>query len=121
MNTSQLIKESFILYRHVFLRVFGLALILSVIAFIPRLITVYLQQDIFAAIPPFSLERLWLVLIDLGCLVFLAAIIWRIHCFMKNINEPFFTDLKIGLKKMPLVFFASILQALLISAILFFF
>lgn len=116
---KQLIKRSFVLYRQVFVHVFFLSLMLSIVAFIPRLLAILIGQDIFNSLPLFSLSKLWLFLIDACGLFFFAAMIWRIHCVITNSHETLYDDMKISLRKLPYIFIAALLQSLLITAITF--
>lgn len=116
---SQLIRHSFKLYRKVFPHVFFLSLMLSIIAFIPRLLSVIVGQDIFLNLPPFSLYRFWLTLIDFGGLLFFTAVLWRIYCYLTDAHESMADDIKIALKKFIYIFVASLLQTLLVLGIVF--
>jgi len=72
-------------------------------------------QDLFGSLHPFSPHRLWLVLINLASMLFFIAIIWRMHCVIRNVHEPLIQDFRIGLNKVVYVFVATII----ISAVLF--
>ena len=91
-TTPELIRQQLVrslaLYRTAFIHVILLALVLSIIAFIPRLIALTIGQNIFASLPLFSPHKLWLVLIDIASLVFFTAILWRIRCLLRgNMNH----------------------------------
>lgn len=113
-----LIKRSFALYRASFTRIILLSLALSAIAFIPRLLSDIVGDDIFTHLSPFSLQRAWLLLINLAGITFFIAILWRMHCVIIDRHEPFAEDLRVGIKKLFYAFVASLLQGVVLFAIL---
>jgi len=108
---KQLLRRSLTLYRATFARVFLFAMFLAIISSIPRLLSVTIGQDIFYKVDLFSPYRLWLVLVDLGCLIFFVAIIWRMRCTIHGQHEPLIKDLKMGIQKLLYVFVASVIQS----------
>lgn len=114
---SRLIKRSVRLYRISFKNIILLSVLLSFTAFIPRLFSYVIGQDIFLNLSPFSPYRLWLVAVEIICLIFFIGIIWRMHCFIINKHEPLAEDLFIGLKKVLYVFIAAVLQSGIVFAV----
>lgn len=112
-----LIKRSLRLYRISFKSIILLSFLLSLTAFIPRLFSYVIGQDIFLNLSPFSPYRLWLIAIEIICLIFFIGIIWRMHCFIINKHEPLAEDLIIGLKKVWYVLIAAILQSGIVFAV----
>ncbi len=116
-TTPELIGQQLIrslkLYRTVFLRVVFLALMLSIIAFIPRLMILAIGKNIFATLPLFSPHKLWFVVIDLACLTFFTAILWRVRCILRGEHESLLSDFEIAIKKLPFILVAVIVQMLL--------
>ncbi|RDI46545.1 DUF7847 domain-containing protein [Aquicella lusitana] len=110
-----LINRSFRLYRASFSKVIWPALILSIVIFIPRLISVIVGQDILATLPAFSPYRLWQILINLVALMLFIAIMWHMYCEARGLHEPLVEDIGKGIRKAVSVFIATIIQ----SAILF--
>ena len=106
-----LLRCSLKLYRASLKKVLLLTLLLTLIVFIPRILSDIIGQDLFSYLPAFSPQRLWLFAIDLAALVFFVAMLWRVHCVIRGYHEPLFEDLKIGLKKACYVFVASIIQS----------
>lgn len=116
-SNRQLIKRSFRLYKASFKTVIFLSFLLAVTAFIPRILSDSIGQEIFASLPPLSLHRLWLILVNLGALLFIIAILWRMHCIIHRIHEPLVEDLMRGLKKLFYVFLAGIIESAIIFAV----
>ena len=105
-----LLWRSFKVYRASFFHVFFLSLLLSIIAFIPRLLSTLVGQDVFLGLPTFSPQRLWLLMITLGTLIFFTALLWRIRCVITDTHESIMDDMKISLRKIPFIFVAAILN-----------
>jgi len=107
------IKRGWNLYNASFSHVFILALSLSVVAFLPRLVSFALGTNIVIALPPYSPHRLWFTLIDIVCLIFFTCIMWRIRCFVLGKHERITEDFNVAFHKWPLILVASIIQTLL--------
>ena len=118
LSYGEIIKRSLRLYYLSFFKVFLLALILSIIIFIPRLIADMTGHDLFSNLPPFSLHRLWLILINLTGLAFFVAIIWHIYCVARQVHEPFIEDIVVGIKKCIYILIAAIIQNAIIFAVI---
>lgn len=103
--------RSLIVYGSTFFHVILLSLLISIIAFIPRLASIYSGDVYFAnnlAID--NPQRLWLILIDLINLIFFTAMFWRIRCSITGTRDTLFTDIKMAVKKFPYILVAGILQ-----------
>lgn len=107
---KQLIKTSFALYQSSFTRIVVMALLLSIITFTPRLISIVIGQDLYLNMPLLSPYRLWLLAIDMAALIFFVAILWRMHCVTRGVHEPLIEDFSVGVKKVFYVLVASIIQ-----------
>lgn len=107
-TASQLILRSLKLYRAAFTKVFYLSLILSICAFIPRIFALAIGENIFVVLPHFSYYRLWLIVVDVLCLVFFSAILWRMYNVFMNARETIVDDVKMALKKLPYILVAVI-------------
>jgi hypothetical protein len=114
---KQLIRRSFLLYRKSFSKIILLSFLLSVVVFIPRLLSNIIGQDIFANISPFSPHRLWLVVIDLVSLTCFIGILWHMHCVVVRLHEPLVEDFLVGIKKVIYVFIAAIIQSTIVFAV----
>lgn len=117
---SQLLLRSVNLYRQTFSHIFFLALTVSIIAFIPRIFTLVVGADIFTGVALLNPRRLWLLVIDLGCLMLLTAIIWRIRCIITDAHESILDDIEVAVKKLPYIIVSSFLQFLLLYIVIFF-
>lgn len=117
----QLLLRSLNLYRLSITHVFFLALTVSIIAFIPRLFTLMVGEDIFTGVSLLNPRRLWLIVIDLGCLMLFTAIIWRIRCVITDKHESIREDIEVAVKKLPYIIVSSLLQFLLLYIVVFFF
>lgn len=116
-NYKKLIKRSFRLYRLSFTKVIFLAFLLALTVFIPRLFSHLIGQDIFLNLPPLSPHRLWLVLINVAALIFLIAILWRLHCIIHKINEPLADDFRKGIQKLVYVLLTGLIESIIIFAV----
>jgi len=114
LNYSALIKRSILLYKASIKHVLFLSILLSVVAFIPRFLSLTIGQDIFYNLGPLDPHRFWLFVINIASLIFFISILWRIHGIICNAHEPLKEDLKIGIKKVVQVFIASIIQSTLV-------
>jgi len=115
-NYSKVLARSFLLYRRAFFRVIFLSLVLSIIVFIPRILTVILRQDLWADVALFNPKRIGFVLIDLISLTLFTAMLWRIRCVITDMHETFFDDLKTTFRKIPRIIVASLLQIVMVLA-----
>lgn len=111
-TTFQLLRRSWQLYCATFLKVFFLSLILSIIAFIPRIIALIAGRDVVANLPLLSPHQLWLLLIYIADLTLFMAILWRLQCVTTNAHEHLFDDVKTGFKKVPLIIAGALAQFL---------
>lgn len=116
---SQLLKRSIVLYRASFYRVFLVSLLLGVVVFIPRFMSLAIGEDLYADQATFSFSRLWLLLVNLASLTVFIALIFRIYCVVRNVHEPFVQDLSTGLRRLLNVFFATIIESIFILAAIF--
>lgn len=112
-SIRQVLTHSLQLYRMAFTKSILVAFIMSTIAFIPRLISVVLERNYFAELPEYSPVNLWLLLIELCCLCLFTVLLWRIRCVMHGTRETVVDDMKVTLKKIPLIIGASLIQSLL--------
>lgn len=113
-NYWPLLKRSIKLYRKSFSKIILFALALSMITFLPRLISDIIGQDIFGMVPLLSLQRLWLIVTSLIALIFFIGIIWHIHCVIRGVHEPYIEDFTVGIKKMVIALIAGIIQSIII-------
>jgi hypothetical protein len=114
LNYGALIKRSLLLYKVSIKSVLFLSILLSIIAFIPRFLSLAIGQDIFYDLGPLDVHRFWLLVIDIAGLIFFISILWRIHGIICQAHEPLREDLKIGIKKVAQVFVASLIQSTLV-------
>ncbi len=106
----ELVYRSFNLYKNSLKRTFWLALVFSLIIFIPRLIAIQLGFAMnlldFSRFNPYQ----WLfILIYLLSIWLFAAIYWRMRCVALNKHETFIDDLKKGAKKVFYLLGAALL------------
>lgn len=114
---NQLLVRSLKLYWYSFTKVFLLSLLISILVFIPEIITYATNNDYFANLSFFNLQRLWLLLINLGALTLFVALLWRIRCVVTDTHEAVKDDLKVALKKMPYIIVATLLTTILCMVI----
>lgn len=113
----KLIKRGLTLYRTAFVHVFLFGLIASCIAFIPRFMSVLFNADVLLPSTPFDWRKSWLILVDLGTLLFITAMLWRMQCMMAGIRDSILSDFIVAFKKLPRIFVASAIQMLAISIV----
>lgn len=116
-NYWGIIKRSLRLYRVSIAQVFSLSLLLSILAFLPRFISIFMGHDVFLNFTLFDPQRLWIILLNIVCMLVFIAMLWRIHCIIVGIHEPFLQDFRIGLKKVLYVFIANIIASFIIVTI----
>lgn len=117
-NNWQLLRRSLRLYKLSFKKVLLLSILLSTTAFIPRLLSFVIGEDIITHMTLFSLNQLWMAIINLISFIFFIGIIWHMHCVIINKQEPLLEDFSVGFKKAINVFIASTLESLLILAMI---
>ncbi len=104
--------RSLVLYFKALIHVFLFALVLSIIAFTPRITATLTGYDAFFDPSPFEPEKLIFLLIDIGSLILFTAMLWRIKCLIVKRHETVLEDFKTALKKTPFILVAVIIQAL---------
>lgn len=110
---SQLLSRSYNLYTHALWRTFVLALSLSVVIFVPRLMNVYYGENIFLNNPWFSSTNLIMVFLYIGIFWFFSALLWRLHCVAIKKRESFKNDFQIARKKFPAIVGAAFLLSII--------
>lgn len=116
-NNAVLLQLSVKLYKVAFKHFIILSALLSFLAFIPRIISLYIGQDIFHALSPLSPHRLWFVAINLLCLILFIAIIWSLYCTSRGRHEPFIEDLSKGFKKVISILVATVIEVAILFAV----
>jgi len=116
---KQLVFSSLTLYRKAFFHVILLAMIVAITANVPRVLIYAFGHSFFAGTTPFSPGRLWFIVLDLIGLTFFSAIIWRLHCYIKVSHEAYKDDIIKGLRKIPRIFVAVVLQMIILWSLLF--
>lgn len=114
---KQLLKQSLLLYRSSFNGVMLFAFLLAITAFIPRLLSILLGQNIFLNLAPNNPYYFLLIAINFACLMFFIAIQWHMYCVIRQLHEPLMEDFRMGLKKVFHVFIATILQGAIVFAV----
>ncbi len=104
--------RSLSLYFKSFIHVFLFALVLSIIAFTPRIVTALTGHDAVFDPSPFTREKILFLLIDVCSLILFTAMLWRIKCLIIGKHETILEDFKTALKKTPYILVAVILQGL---------
>lgn len=112
-----LLRRSLKLYQASIFHVFFLSLLISVIAFVPRLFSLLIGQEVFYSLPYYHPAKLWIILIDLFCLFFFIALLWRVRCVMTEIHEKILDDVKIAFEKLPLIVAAVIIQLIIFTLV----
>ncbi len=116
-SVGQTLTRSWDLYRATFLKAFLMALVLSVIEFLPRLITIYVGHETFAINTHFNYYRLLIVIDDIIEIIIFAAILWRMQNTALGRHESLETDYRTGLKKLPAIIGASCIQLFLYALV----
>lgn len=112
----QLLRRSLRLYRAGVRKVMLLALLMSLTAFIPRILSYAIGEDVLNTVPLFSWSQLWMGIINIVSFFFFIGIIWHMHCVIINKNEPLKEDFSVGLKKIISVFIAATLEGMIVLA-----
>lgn len=113
----ELIKRSLRLYFASFSKVIMLSFILSVIVFIPRLISYILGYDILTSFGRLDINILWILVLDFFSLLLMITIFWRLHCVAHYKQEGFKEDFNVGIHKVLYVFVAVIIQSIIVFGI----
>lgn len=111
LSNIALLKQSLKLYKTSFVQVIFLSILLSFTAFIPRILSELIGQDLFYNVAPLSPVRLWLIVIDIAAIIFFIGILWRMHCTLIHTRDRLLQDIRIGLKKVISAIVAVIIHA----------
>lgn len=101
------------LYFKAFLHVFFFAFLLSIVVFIPRILTLFTNQDLYPT-TFFAWSNLLILLVDIGALILFTSMLWRIKCRITERHESFIDDLMVALKKTPQILVAVVIQVFVI-------
>ncbi|TAK72927.1 MAG: hypothetical protein EPO11_09420 [Gammaproteobacteria bacterium] len=111
---KQLLKRSIALYRASFFKTAFLALLIAILAFLPRLIAESMDTHLYLTPFPWALQNIGLFLINLIILLIFIAILWHVYCVMRGVHEPLVEDFTMGVKKLFYALAATIIQNLII-------
>ncbi len=114
---GRLLRRSLTLYRAAFRHIVLLAFVVAITAFIPRLLAIAIGQDLFLDFSYFTPYKLWLLVIDITSLIFFTAILWSMQCVLNGDHETIADDMKIALKKIPLIIVAAFIQMLMVGLV----
>lgn len=112
-NNRSLFKRSLRLYAASFPYTGILSIVLAFIVFIPRFVFHMTGYTIGPNIHPLNLNNLFLILINMGSLIFFIAMIWHMYCVSRKRHEPFMEDFVMGAKKFWWAFIAIIIQTVI--------
>lgn len=115
-RNKKVISRGLILYRLAFSKVVLFSLLLSIVVFIPRLIADVIGHNFFTQLDILSVHRLWMIAIDVAALIFFIAILWHMHCVLRDKHEPLVEDVATGLKYVWSVLLAALLQCAIMFA-----
>ncbi|GEM_PF-1324205 len=107
---GQIILRSIQLYKAGFYKIFFEALLLAFICFLPRILAHfgYLSNPMIHEWSSF--QSLFLILINIIALAFFTALLWRMRCVIQHVNETAVSDIKITIRKLPLIIGGSLIQ-----------
>lgn len=117
----ELLQRSLVLYFKSFKKTLGIALLLSIVLYLPRIICDIAGRNIFANLSSFSSYQLWQIVTELIAQVLFIGLNWHMYCTVRHRNERLTEDLRIGLKKLWYVFAATILLSLVVLVAIFLF
>lgn len=113
----QLLLRSLKLYKSSFTHVFGLSIFLSLIIFLPRIVSLSIDQDVFASLVKHQSFSLLLMILNIFAAFIFTAILWRMRCIIIDEHESILDDLSIATKKIIKIVIAGIIQFLIIGTI----
>lgn len=124
----KIIKRSLLIYRASIIHVFFLALLVSAITFIPRLLSILIGQNIFYPDYFSGIGMLWFLFIYAVVILFFTALLWRIRCVITENHESLLEDMEVSIRKLPYIIVGACVQwvifailGLSIMAILYYF
>lgn len=114
-SNISLLKRGIKLYAASIKQVYGLALLLSIILFLPRLIAVLTHFDMVMTLGKYRVYRLLLVFIDIFSVFVFTAMLWRIRCVVTNAHESILDDFNVAINRMVLIIGAALVYSLLLA------
>lgn len=118
-SNTCLLKRGLKLYFASFKHVIGLALLFSVIAFIPQFVAIFQGLSLLELARVFSFYNLFFVVVDVAAVFVFIAILWRIRCVITNQHESILDDFKIASKKILLIIGVGLIYMLILSLFVF--
>src|SRR5262245_56375244 len=112
-----ILGRSFRLYFASFIRIIPLALVLSVIVFIPEIFSSVFNQELFS--PILSIESFWSLFFDLIIVFVFLAILWRMRGIIYEAHESIREDVEQASRKYLHVVIAGLIVTFILGLIAF--
>lgn len=120
-SNGKLLTRGLKLYFSSFKQVYGLALLFSLIIFIPQFIAYYQGLNVINLTRSLALYNLLFFFAEFCAIFVFTALLWRIRCVVTNQHESIFDDFKIASQKIVLILGASLFYLVFLVLIIFFF
>jgi hypothetical protein len=113
----QVVTRAWNLYLSTFFKVYALAFVIAILAFIPAFYVIGVAEGYFSVILPMFAFKTLIVITEIISLTIFLGILWCLQCVTVHKHESLKTDLTVAFKHLLQVIFAAILQGLLFSLI----
>lgn len=118
-SNSRLFMRGLKLYFASFKHVIGLALLFSMIAFIPQFIAITQGLSLLELARLFSFYNLFFFIVDVVAVFVFITILWRTRCVVMNKHEGILDDFKIASKKILLIIGVGLIYMLILGLFVF--
>jgi len=118
-SNTRLFMRGLKLYFASFKHVIGLALLFSMIVYIPQFIAITQGLSLFGLAILLGFYNLFFIVVEIISIFVFIAILWRIRCVITNEHESIFDDFKIASKKILLIIGVGLVETLILVLFLF--
>lgn len=114
-SNTRLLMRGLKLYSASFKHVIGLALLFSMIVFIPQFIAITQGLNLLELVQLFSFYNLFFFVVEVAAVFVFIAILWRTRCVITNQHESILDDFKIASKKILLIVGVGLIYMLILT------
>lgn len=119
-SNTRLFMRGLKLYIASFKHVIGLALLFSMIIFIPECVAITRGVSLLELPQSFYLYNLFFIFVEVAALFVFIALLWRMRCIVTNQHESILDDFKVASTKILLILGVGLIYLLILGLVMFF-